>query len=55
MLFRSIKCASINPAKAIGEDKEYGSIKVGKYADLLLLDKDDLALKKVISHGVVVS
>ncbi len=51
----AIKCASINPAKAIGEDKEYGSIKVGKYADLLLLDKDDLALKKVISHGVVVS
>ena len=51
----AIKCASINPAKAIGEDKEYGSIKVGKYADLLLLDKNDLSLKKVISHGVVVA
>lgn len=51
----AIKCATINPAKAIGEDKEYGSIKVGKYADLVLLDKETLALKNVISHGVVVA
>lgn len=51
----AVKCATINPAKAIGEDKEYGSIKVGKYADLLLLKQDTLELKNVISHGVVVS
>lgn len=51
----AIKCASINPAKAIGEDKEYGSISVGKYADLVLLNQNDLSLKNVISHGIVVS
>lgn len=49
----AVKCATINPAKAIGEDQEYGSIKAGKYADMLLLSKDSLALKKVISHGVI--
>ncbi len=51
----AVKCATINPAKAIGEDQEYGSIKAGKYADMLLLSKDSLALKKVISHGVIVA
>ena len=51
----AIKCATINPARAIGEDKEYGSIKTGKYADLLLLDKETLALKKVISHGIAIA
>lgn len=51
----AVKCASINPAKAIGEDKEYGSISVGKYADLVLLNQNDLSLKNVISHGIVVS
>lgn len=51
----AVRCATINPAKAIGEDKEYGSITVGKYADMLLLKQDTLELKKVISHGVVVA
>ncbi len=51
----AIKCASINPAKAIGEDKDYGSIQVGKYADLVLLDQESLELKKVVSHGIVVA
>lgn len=50
----AVKCATINPARAIGEDKEYGSITVGKYADLVLLDKESLALKNVISHGIVI-
>ena len=51
----AVKCATINPAKAIGEAQEYGSIKAGKYADMLLLSKDSLALKKVISHGVIIA
>ena len=51
----AIKCATINPARAIGEEKEYGSITAGKYADLVLLDKDSLAIRHVISHGIVVS
>ncbi len=51
----AIKCATINPAKAIGEDKEYGSITVGKYADCVLLKQDNLEIKNVISHGIVVA
>lgn len=49
----AIRCATINPARAIGEDREYGSITTGKYADLLLLERDTLNLKKVITHGIV--
>lgn len=34
------KMASLNPAKTLGIDKETGSIEVGKYADIVILDKD---------------
>lgn len=46
----ALRCATCNPARAIGIEQEYGSISPGKYADLLLLDKD-LKLKKVFLHG----
>lgn len=48
----AVKATTINPAKAIGEDKEYGSIEIGKYADCLLLDADTLELKKIFTHGM---
>ncbi len=51
----AVKCATINPAKAIGEDKEYGSITIGKYADCVLLKQDTLDIKQVISHGHAIS
>lgn len=51
----AIQCATINPARAIGEDLEYGSIEIGKYADLVLLEKDTLAVRTVISHGIILS
>ncbi len=34
------KMASLNPAKLLGIDKNYGSIEVGKRADLVALDED---------------
>ena len=34
------KMASLNPAKTLGLDDEIGSIAVGKFADLVVLDKD---------------
>ncbi len=43
-------CTSV-PAKAIGEDKRYGSIEPGKQADLVLLDKADLSLRGVFKRG----
>lgn len=47
----AVKAVTVNPARAVGEDRAYGSIEVGKYADFLLLDADTLELKRVFSHG----
>jgi N-acetylglucosamine-6-phosphate deacetylase len=49
---QAIKSATINPARAIRVDDTTGSIKVGKFADLLVLD-DDLQIKLVIVKGQV--
>ncbi len=38
-IYEAVACASIHPAMALGEDKEIGSIEVGKRADLLLADE----------------
>ena len=38
----AIRCGSYTPAKALGLDDRTGSIRVGNYADLLVLDKSDL-------------
>ena len=47
----AVKSASLIPALQIGLDKEIGSIEPGKYADLVILDKD-LEISAVwISHG----
>lgn len=45
-----IKCVTLNPAKAIGIDKMYGSIEIGKYANILILDKE-LNIKRIINKG----
>ncbi len=37
---KAVDCASINPAKILGVDKERGSIAVGKRADFAILDKN---------------
>lgn len=47
-----IQSATLNPAKEIREDDKIGSIKVGKQADLVVLDKD-LNIKMVIAKGKV--
>ncbi len=51
----AIKAATINPARAIGVDKETGSIETGKYADFLLLDQDTLEIRSVFSQGIRVA
>ncbi len=50
----AVRCASYNPAKAIGVDDVCGSIEAGKYGDCVILSKDDLATRKVILGGKVV-
>lgn len=47
----AVRCASVNPAKSIGIYEECGSIAPGKRADVVLLDKETLEVKKVILKG----
>lgn len=45
------KMASLNPAKTLGIENETGSIEIGKYADLVVLDKD-LNVENTFINGV---
>ncbi len=47
-----IQAATLNPAKEIHEDERIGSIKVGKYADLVALDSN-LNIKLVVARGKI--
>ncbi|MEG2531045.1 MAG: N-acetylglucosamine-6-phosphate deacetylase [Raoultibacter sp.] len=48
----AVKAATINPARALGIDKERGSIEVGKIADAVVLNRD-LTVKHVVVRGRV--
>lgn len=47
-----IQAATLNPAREIHEEKNIGSIKKGKYADLVVLDSQ-LNIKLVVGRGKV--
>ncbi len=47
---QAVKSCTINPARAIGQDKITGSIEKGKNADLLILD-ENLEIKSVYVKG----
>ncbi len=49
----AVKCATINPAKAIGIDENYGSLTIGKQADIVILDKE-LNIKHIIKAGELI-
>lgn len=53
-LEKAVKCATANPAKAIGVYGERGSIESGKFADLVLLDAE-LNIRHVILRGRCIS
>ena len=56
-LWESVKLVTLNPAKALGIDKEYGSIEEGKKADMLIISIIDgkPAITKVFIDGELVS
>ena len=38
-IFEAVNCASLNIAKALGEDNEIGSLEIGKRADIIITDE----------------
>lgn len=46
----AVACATINPAKSLGIDAEYGSIRAGKKAHIVLMDQK-LNVQQVIKDG----
>ncbi len=51
----AVRSATINPAKAIGIEKEYGSLTAGKKGNVVLLRKSDLSTQLVIKDGEVIA
>lgn len=49
----AVKCAAVNSAKSIGIYDKFGSITPGKTANLVLLNKEDLSLNKVVLQGEI--
>lgn len=51
-LYKAVKCATINPAKALGIDDKVGSLDVGKCADIVIAD-EKFQIKTVIVDGQI--
>lgn len=49
----AVKASTINPARSIGIDRDYGEIAEGKFANVLLLD-ENLQLCHIIQKGVLI-
>lgn len=47
----AVAAATINPAKRIGIDDRYGSLEPGRLADIVLLDRTTLTIKKIFRKG----
>lgn len=48
----AVRMATLTPAEVIGIEQEYGSLHIGKRADLCLMDEDYTVIKTVISGNV---
>ena len=51
-IYEAINCASLNPAKVLGEDSEIGSIECGKRADMIIID-EKFEVETVILNGEI--
>ena len=50
----AVKCACVNPVKAIGRDDSFGRIETGRAANLVMLDRD-LNVKCVLREGKILA
>ena len=50
----AVRAASYNPAKSIGMENRIGRLEEGKDATFVLLDKESLAVKKIVFRGQTV-
>ena len=53
-LVSAVRAASLNPARSIGIDADYGSLEPGRYGNVILAD-EELNIRAVIQKGVVIS
>ncbi len=51
-IYQAVACASLNPAKALGEDGEIGSLEEGKRADIIIAD-DKFGIAMTILGGEI--
>ena len=49
----AVRAATFNPAQALKLEKHIGTLDVGKDATMILLNKEDLSINKIIFHGNV--
>ena len=49
-VFEAVRWGSLNPASTLGIQGETGSIKIGKYADITLID-EEFNVKKTFLQG----
>lgn len=45
----AVRAATLSPCRSVGIDDIYGSLEIGKAAHILVLSRDDLSIKRVIS------
>ena len=49
----AVRAATYNPAQALGLEHRIGTLDVGKDATMILLNKEDLSINKIIFHGTI--
>ena len=53
-LASAVRAASLNPARSIGVDADYGSLDAGRWGNVILAD-EELNILQVIRRGEVIS
>jgi len=51
----ALKMAAVNPAKVLNIFSEFGSLEAGKYADIVIMNKDMEVLKTIVGGKIVYS